>query len=584
MVDGKKINFSKVKFDSKWKLIDGSLVSYEDKPAFLKINLNYEESIEIDFVSHEWSGIAEVFVDSKEATIDLFSSNPTTYKYIAAENGYSYVSIKKFIIFFIKSALLSFLILYLIHFLEKIYINREKINNKNYNLEKVTIFFVSAFSLSLYLLAFYPGIMTNDSFDQWNQSSNFVFKNIHPVFHTYILFLIKTIWSYPAMVVIVQVLLFSLVLTYCFGFLYKLGVNKYFIYVYVLLMCSFPLNGLMTVTLWKDVMYGIFFMLLTITLYKLEILGYKSFVKSKINLLCLIISLICVGLLRQNGILIFLILFVSLFFIYIKNRKIIFSIALSALMILLIRGPFYNYLKAQPSPDYLFYFTHIQFISSIVESKAELNGNELNLINNLLPIDKWSAYYSPVTSWNYFISPEFNLGYLSSHKKEMNKLFFDLAVKNPKVFFSNLERSTSYIWQIKYPLYVTYGTTVPTDEQNKLIWDKYDLKPKYILPSYRNIILRTINKIYNDRFLWVLLTPALYLYLCSFFFILYLYRNKMRLFLVFLPVYANIFSFIISPSSPEFRYAFPVVLTTFFVFIIAFLRINTKKEIKNSNT
>ena len=52
---------------------------------------------------------------------------------------------------------------------------------------------------SVYLIAFYPGIMSMDSLNQWDQITNFAkadygFTDAHPVGHTLFLWLITSIW------------------------------------------------------------------------------------------------------------------------------------------------------------------------------------------------------------------------------------------------------------------------------------------------------------------------------------------------------------------------------------------------------
>lgn len=51
-----------------------------------------------------------------------------------------------------------------------------------------------------YLLAFYPGLMSPDSFAQWSEASSLKLYDNHPAFHTTFIWLITKIWYSPAAV------------------------------------------------------------------------------------------------------------------------------------------------------------------------------------------------------------------------------------------------------------------------------------------------------------------------------------------------------------------------------------------------
>jgi hypothetical protein len=62
---------------------------------------------------------------------------------------------------------------------------------------------------SIYLATFWPGVLSNDSIDQWRQMLSGCFFYWHPVFHTLTNWLITRIWLSPATIVKAQIVALS---------------------------------------------------------------------------------------------------------------------------------------------------------------------------------------------------------------------------------------------------------------------------------------------------------------------------------------------------------------------------------------
>jgi hypothetical protein len=104
--------------------------------------------------------------------------------------SFDYFSLK-IILFISYSTLIGFLFFLCTIALSNLKINKSifldgEIHLKNMLLYSLPIFFI----WSIYLLAFYPGMMSADSFNQWNQVLTGVYVNHHPVFHTLLIWLV----------------------------------------------------------------------------------------------------------------------------------------------------------------------------------------------------------------------------------------------------------------------------------------------------------------------------------------------------------------------------------------------------------
>ena len=75
----------------------------------------------------------------------------------------------------------------------------------------------------IYLLTFFPGLMSQDSIDQWAQVVSAHFNDAHPVFHTLLIWLITRFWFSPAAVVVFQIIILSLTVAWGIGMLEQYG-------------------------------------------------------------------------------------------------------------------------------------------------------------------------------------------------------------------------------------------------------------------------------------------------------------------------------------------------------------------------
>ena len=76
---------------------------------------------------------------------------------------------------------------------------------------------------SLFLLVFWPGIMTADSIDQWGQMIAGRFSDWHPAFHTFVIWLTTRIWFSPAALAILQICALSLAIAWSLSVLRRIG-------------------------------------------------------------------------------------------------------------------------------------------------------------------------------------------------------------------------------------------------------------------------------------------------------------------------------------------------------------------------
>ena len=172
------------------------------------------------------------------------------------------------------------------------------------------IFFVSfvVFILSFipYFLAYYPGILAYDSYIQIDQIFTGNYNEHHPLIHT---LLIKVSLYFGqkifgnlnagvAIYVIIQSIILAAVLSYGVYLIFKSG-RKILSIAVLILMALFPFNGLMAVSVTKDIPFSAYFLL--VILASSELLKKRNAVGKIINTLLLFIGVLGCGTYRNNG-------------------------------------------------------------------------------------------------------------------------------------------------------------------------------------------------------------------------------------------------------------------------------------------
>lgn len=110
---------------------------------------------------------------------------------------------------------------------------------------------------ALWLLALYPGILTADSLNQWEQAQTFRFDNWHPYLYALIMAGLKHLWYSPSTMAVLQLVLTAFVVAAVTRFAFVRGVPLPVLALFAGAYALHPQIGLYSVTIWKDVLFGI---------------------------------------------------------------------------------------------------------------------------------------------------------------------------------------------------------------------------------------------------------------------------------------------------------------------------------------
>lgn len=202
---------------------------------------------------------------------------------------------------------------------------------------------------TLYLLAFWPGTMGPDSLEQWEETLTGRFSDWHPAFHTLNIWLINRLWVSPASVASAQILALGSMAGWGLTAFRRLGTPRSILWGVSLFFALSPVNGLMAVTLWKDIPYSVSVLMLTLLLIRIADSNGEWLLRPGAWMMLAFVVFL-VASYRYNGIISgFGTLFV-LFIPYLRFwRRLTLALVLSLVLFVGLRGPLYALLDVDCS-------------------------------------------------------------------------------------------------------------------------------------------------------------------------------------------------------------------------------------------
>lgn len=304
-----------------------------------------------------------------------------------------------------------------------------------------------------YLLFHFPGIMTPDSINQYEQVLGIIpYSNHHPFAHT---MMIKFFFSIGK--------LFTNNLTYAAGFytffqlcfvafsiaVFISTLSKSVKNVWILLFWNFwfaliPYHAVYAVTVWKDIPFAC-----GVLLFACSMLQLKNQITIKYSIL-FTISGILIGLFRSNGFYAFWMMIPFLLYYFKNNKKHIYPlIGLMIAFIIIIRFPIMTkYQVTQPDFEESLSIP-TQQIANVLCKDRPISIEDMVLIENVIDLTYIKDLYNPFYADNMKeLVRAGNQDYLVKHKKEFLSLWIRLGLTYP---FDYLEAYRDQTYGYYYP-------------------------------------------------------------------------------------------------------------------------------------
>lgn len=411
-------------------------------------------------------------------------------------------------------------------------------------------------SFTFYLLGCYPAIMSTDSINQWTQFTTKVYHNWHPIVHTLFDYLCTIIWHSPASIAIAQILILVLVFIYGISVLLKFGVNKIILLIAALFFALFPANGFLSVTLWKDVLYSI--MLLWITIIHINIVMTNGdCLKKSTTLAAFVAASLGTLFFRYNGILTFCFIMAGLMLVYRKFIKTFSIITISLLLTyFIVTDPISKAAGVIQIPSAENLGIPMQQVAAVIHYDGKLTENQKQFFNRIMPLELWKNNYTPYNVNNIKFDKKFDVYYIAKHKSDFIKYWFPVIIHNPSIVLTAYLKQTSLVWRVN-PYPDSYTNTVAIE----IVENDFGLCSKPLSYTAYNKINNILNITQSPRFLVFFWRPALWLYISIASIIIITMRlNKRPILLLLIPIVSNSLAFMLATPAQDYRYQYCNIL------------------------
>ena len=445
------------------------------------------------------------------------------------------------------------------------------------------IFFLTCFAIitiidiAILLIAFYPGILTSDSIDQVGQTLTNTYSNHHPFYFTILikpfisigLNIFHNINTGVALFSTFQILIVAAAFSYAMLTLYQKGFSRKTLIIATAIFAFLPYNIMYSFTMWKDVLFGAFFLVFIVSLYR-----YFTFnTKRSLSLAFIIISGIIICLYRSNAIYAIAVSSIIFFFIFHK-RYLRLGLSLVAITILsfILRGPVLSILNVS-QPDILesLAIPMQQVTRTIIEQRNTLSDENTDLINHLADIDSIADAYNPIIHdpVKNLIRLQGDKSYLSSHIQEFTKLYLQLGFAYPSSYLKAWIDQTKGYWNAGY----SYWKWSDTSAENQ-----YSIANSSPATPLKNAIQTYIQNFDRISFLQPLVSIGLTVWLLITILFLAIHHHSRTLLFLTIPLLATWGTLLIAtPVFSEFRYTYFLFTCTPFLLAISFIKTKPKE-------
>lgn len=437
----------------------------------------------------------------------------------------------------------------------------------------------------LLLIKCFPGNLTYDSYNELMQAKGLIpLMNNHSILHVGLLtlfvkfgLLFKSMNLGVFLYLVFQIGIVSLVLSYALYFMAKQKVPFIFRLFALLIFAFHPINMFYSITLWKDILFSLVFVIYTILIYYISI--DNNYFKDKKNIIYFIIISILLMYLRNNGVYIIIISYIVLFIIYRNIYKKLLPIFLGVIIgFFLSKTIIFHSLNISDFETKEVLSVPSQSIARIYKYDYDkLTDKEKNQIEKFYS-DKIGEVYNPIISDN--TKNELNQKYLKNHKKDYVLLNLKLSFKYNKRYIESFISNNYGYYYVN-----TYYPSIVLQDYDDIGIKHSNIDFLYILLFYviifTLILLVILWNIKEKRniLLFILLIPVLLgLYTnikenilismlfnigfyVTIFILLFIYniKNKKNV-IYYIPVLILLASMLFSPVYAEFRYLYPLFL------------------------
>ena len=423
----------------------------------------------------------------------------------------------------------------------------------------------------------YPGNLTPDSISQINQILSGSYSNHHPFYHTQVIriclslgmVLFHNMNAAVAIFCFIQVLFTAACFSLTLSTMGQMRVPRWMLLCSALFFICMPYHLIYAITVWKDVPFGCFVLLLVLSLYRL----FAGFGRPAANSVLLGLSCLGTCLFRSNGYFVMVLLFASFVVLWKRKYPFIIIILLSALTVsFVLKHPVLEHLDISQPDTIESLSIPAQQIARVVVEGRPLNEWEREALSRIVDLDEIPKTYQAIVSdpIKDLVRRGGNQNLIRENKLDYIRLYFSLGSRYPGAYARAWIDQTKGYWNAGYPFW-QWNTDVFHNNfgVSRIIRSisLYNLLNIYLYSFSQIQLLRLFVSI--GLFFWIDLVML---------FVALLRKDRIGIFMT-LPILATVLSLLVAtPVFSEFRYIYAAFCVLPMVAAIVFRPLHTVLE------
>jgi hypothetical protein len=443
--DGRILTLSDFQEHEGWEEREGALLSDRQQPTRLTWTGPVSGNVLVRLKKHDWAGVVTLTWNRNRQTIDLYYPTPTAREvHLGTEPSWRDYSLRDWLSVLAAWVAIGGLLAWPVVRVLAVSAPPTAVGKWDW----AWFALPSTFAWCLYLLTFWPGLMTSDSISQWETLVTGRFDDWIPILHTLLYWSVTRLWMSPAAISLVQILLVSASIGLCLHWLGQMGAQRWSLWFTSIAAAVSPAMGTMVVTLWKDVLFGAATLIFCLVIAQI-VWSDGTWMNSRRNILILALAGALTALLRHNGVPVVLAtLAILILFTSGVRRQVMWSSAICLALIAVVRGPIVSSLTTgQSQPGWLWPPIHV--IAAQTAAGTEPTSSELAVMQQLRPGYHW-PYDCTVIDPTLF-DGQLNLSAAQAEAVPVAETAFAMTLRNPVRTLDHFTCSTAYLWRATLP-------------------------------------------------------------------------------------------------------------------------------------